>query len=97
MKFPFYSQPDTMGCGPTCLRMILKHYGRLYSYQTLAERCHINTHGGVSMLGISDAAETVGLRTSAVRLGFDQLVNEVSLPCIVNYSPSLDNFNSKLS
>lgn len=56
-----------MDCGPTCLRMIARHYGKCYSLQTLRDKCHI-TREGVSMLGISDAAESVGFRTTGVKL-----------------------------
>ncbi|HPX04417.1 MAG TPA: cysteine peptidase family C39 domain-containing protein [Tenuifilaceae bacterium] len=30
-----------MDCGPTCLRMVAKHYGKHYNVQTLRERSHI--------------------------------------------------------
>lgn len=29
MKFPHYLQLDAMDCGPTCLRMIAKFYGKI--------------------------------------------------------------------
>ena len=61
MFFPFYSQQDVIDCGPSSLRMIAKYYGKYYSAQTLRERCFI-TREGVSMLGISDAAEAIGFR-----------------------------------
>ncbi|MEE4257545.1 MAG: peptidase domain-containing ABC transporter [Bacteroidales bacterium] len=83
-KFPFYKQLDAMDCGPTCLRMIAKHYGRNYSVQTLRERSHI-TRQGVSLLGTSDAAESIGFRTMGVRLGLDQLAKESPLPCIAHW------------
>ena len=51
-----------MDCGPTCLPMVAKHYGKTYSLQFLRSRSYINREG-VSMLGISDAAESIGLRT----------------------------------
>lgn len=54
--FPIYRQPDSMDCGPTCLRMIAKYYGRTYSLQSLREKAFI-TREGVSMLGISETAE----------------------------------------
>ena len=59
--FPHYLQLDAMDCGPTCLRMIARYYGKNYSLQTLRERSFI-TREGVSMLGISDAAESIGFR-----------------------------------
>ena len=58
-----------MDCGPTCLRMIAKFYGKSYSLQTLRSRSFI-TREGVSMLGISDAAESIGFRTSGLRITF---------------------------
>ena len=65
--FPTYQQLDAMDCGPTCLRIVAEHYGRRWSARTLRERCH-TTHAGVSLLGISDAAESIGLGTAGVRL-----------------------------
>jgi len=60
-KFPFYKQYDQMDCGPTCLRMVSKHYGRPYSMDSLRQKSGINREG-VSLLGISEAAEEIGFR-----------------------------------
>lgn len=60
--FPFYTQLDAMDCGPTCLRMIARYYGKSYSLQSLRSRSYL-TRNGVSLLGISDAAEAIGFRT----------------------------------
>lgn len=84
-SFPTYRQLDAMDCGPTCLRIVAKHYGRTWSAQTLRERCHIN-HAGVSLLGISDAAESIGFRTAGVRITWEQLRDEVPLPCIAHWN-----------
>lgn len=84
-KFPHYNQLDAMDCGSTSLRMIAKYYGKYYSAQTLRERCFI-TREGVSMLGISDAAESIGFRTMGVRITFDQLAEEAVLPCILHWN-----------
>ena len=84
-KFGIYIQPDAMDCGPTCLRMIAKHYGKSYSLQKLREQSHI-TRAGVSLLGISDAAENIGFRTMGVGISFDKLVEEAVLPCIVHWN-----------
>lgn len=72
-----------MDCGPTCLRMIAKYYGRNYSLQKLREICRIN-RDGVSLLGISEAAEKIGFRTSGVKIDLTQL-NEIELPCILHW------------
>ncbi|MCL3853737.1 peptidase domain-containing ABC transporter [Parabacteroides sp. GYB001] len=83
--FPYYHQLDAMDCGPTCLRMIAKYYGRTYSIQYLRERAYI-THEGVSMLGISDAAEQIGFRTMGVRVTLEQLEKEVPFPCVLHWN-----------
>lgn len=82
--FPHYFQLDAMDCGPACLRMIAKFYGKHYSLQTLRQRSFI-TRSGVSMLGISDAAESIGFRTSGVMIDFNQLVKDALLPCILHW------------
>jgi len=84
-SFPLYTQLDAMDCGPTCLRMIAKHYGRSYSLQSLREKCFI-TREGVSMLGISDAAESIGMHTQGVRITLEQLTEDVPLPCILHWN-----------
>lgn len=83
--FPHYSQLDAMDCGPTCLRMIAKYHGKHYSLQTLREKCFISREG-VSMLGISDAAESIGMRSVGVRVTLQQLVEEAQLPCILHWN-----------
>ena len=85
MKFPFYKQHDASDCGPTCLRMIAKYYGQNIPLQNLRQRCNI-ARAGVSLLGISDAAESIGLRTLAARLPYSKLINEVPLPCIAHWN-----------
>ena len=84
-QFPHYIQLDSMDCGPTCLRMITKFYGRSYSLQYLREHAFI-TREGVSMLGISDAAEQIGFRTMGVRVTLGQLNTELPLPCILHWN-----------
>ena len=84
LNFPQYSQHDAMDCGPTCLRMIAAHYGRVFSLEGLRERSGI-TREGVSMLGISEAAEQLGFRTVGVKTTFEDLI-EAPLPCIVHWN-----------
>ncbi len=89
-KFPFFRQLDAMDCGPACLRMIAEYYGRSYSLQYLRECCHLDREG-VSLLGIADAAERIGLRTLAVKLPFigqgeeDPGLLDVNSPCIIHW------------
>ncbi len=75
--FPFYRQLDSMDCGPSCLRMVAKYYSKNYSLQSLRSKSYV-TRSGVSMLGISNAAEDIGLRTMGYRLSWEQLRDEVN-------------------
>lgn len=81
--FPFYKQFDQMDCGPTCLRMIAKYYTKSFSAQFLRDACSIN-RGGVSLLGISEAAERIGFRTSGLRVDIS-LLSEIDLPVIIHW------------
>ena len=83
-SFPFYKQLDTMDCGPTCIRMVARHYGKHFSLQTLREKSHLNKEG-VSLLGISRAAEAIGLQTMGVTLTWERLKSEAPLPVIVHW------------
>jgi len=83
-KFPFFSQHDLMDCGPTCLRMIAAHHGKQYTLEGLREKSHISREG-VSLLGISEAAEQIGLRTMGVLITYEEL-KTVPLPCIVHWN-----------
>jgi len=87
MKFPLYKQLDSSDCGPSCLRMIAKYYGKAFSLNTLRIKSYL-TISGVSMLGISDAAENIGFRSHGYRLSWEQLRDEVPLPCIVHWNQS---------
>lgn len=84
-SFPFYRQADAMDCGPTCLQMISKHYGRYYSLPALREKCFL-TREGVSLLGISEAAEAIGFRTTGVRCSWEDLEKEAPLPLIAHWN-----------
>lgn len=84
-SFPHYQQLDEMDCGSTSLRMIAKYYGKEYSAEMLRQHCHI-TRNGVSMLGISEAAEYLGFRTLGVRITMEQLAHDASLPCILHWN-----------
>lgn len=84
ITFIFYKQLNAMDCGPTCLRMVAKYYGRHYNVDGIRQVAGYGKEG-VSLLGISDAAEKIGFRTRGVQLTFNQLVNEATLPCILHW------------
>jgi ATP-binding cassette subfamily B protein len=82
--FPFYQQLDAMDCGAACLRMVVRFHGRFYSLEYLRDLTDINRLG-VSLLGISDAAEQIGMQTLAVETNYDQLSTVIPLPCIAHW------------
>lgn len=84
MSFPYFKQLDLTDCGPTCLRMICKHYGKSYSLHTLRVKSGISRQG-VSLLGINEAAESIGFHTIAVKTDFYSLAKDAVLPCIVHW------------
>ncbi|MFC0261886.1 cysteine peptidase family C39 domain-containing protein [Fontibacter flavus] len=80
--FPFYTQPDAKDCGPTCLRIIAKHYGKLISLKEIREISE-TTREGSSLLKLSDAAEALGFKTIGAKLNFNKLM-EAPFPAIVH-------------
>lgn len=79
--FPHFSQFDSADCGPSCLRIISKYYGREIQLGDFRELCNIGKEG-VSVLGICNAAEAVGFSTAAVQLSFETLQQKATLPCV---------------
>ncbi|SNR86771.1 peptidase domain-containing ABC transporter [Flavobacterium sp. ov086] len=80
--FPHFRQLDYRDCGPTCLRMIAKHYGKTFSREFLRDKAGI-TRIGVTMAGIAEAAEVIEMRTLGMRINLESLINEVPTPFIV--------------
>ncbi len=72
-----------MDCGAACLSMICTHYGRSVEIDRIRTLCRI-TKSGVSLLGISEAAETLGFRTRGVLCSL-QALKEVDLPIILHW------------
>lgn len=85
--FPIDYQMDSQDCGPACLKMIAKHFGRFYSLQYLRDRCGI-TNQGVSLLDLSTGAESIGLRTLAIKCTLKDVVQKVPFPAILYWKES---------
>jgi len=85
MKFPFYKQHDSTDCGASCIRIISDYHGKKYFLQRLRDACHIGKDG-VTLTGISDAAESIGFRTRMLKISLDDLNNSIKLPCIVHWN-----------
>jgi ATP-binding cassette subfamily B protein len=85
MRFPFYKQPDSKDCGPTCLKMVARFYNKSIPLQTIRDKCQI-TREGVNLLGISDAAEMLHFRTQCVKVSLEVLKEEIPLPAIIHWN-----------
>ena len=83
-KFPFYKQADLKDCGPTCLKIISKYYGKNVSIQELRDLSE-TTRQGSSILGISDALEKIGIRSLGAKISLNRL-SEAPLPCILHWN-----------
>ena len=84
-SFPYSKQVNLSDCGPTCLKMIAKYYGKEYALETLRDLSHI-TREGVSFLGIKDAAECIGMKTMGVKVSVEQLCHNTLFPCIIHWN-----------
>lgn len=82
-RFEWVKQHDSMQCGVSCLAMICRYYRRNYSLEYLDGFCHANI-AGVSMLGIAEGAQSVGLDVMTVAASTDEL-KEIVLPCILHW------------
>lgn len=73
-----------MDCGVCCLKMITTFYNRNYHIETLRK---ITSAGvdGVSLLGISKAAEQIGFKTMGGLISIQCLISKGILPCILHW------------
>lgn len=83
-KFPNYQQTEAKDCGPTCIKITAKYYGKILNTQQLRTLSE-TTREGSSLLGLSEATEQVGFRSLGVKLSFAKLL-EAPLPCIVHWN-----------
>lgn len=83
-KFINYKQADYKDCGPTCLKIIAKYYGKTINIQELRDISE-TTREGSNLLFLSDAAEKIGFRTLGVKLNLNRL-EEAPLPCILHWN-----------
>lgn len=83
-KFPIYIQADSKDCGPTCLKIVSRHYGKTINVQELRNLSE-TTREGSNLLFLSDAAEKIGFRTLGVKLNLERL-EEAPLPCILHWN-----------
>lgn len=86
-RFPVEYQMDSQDCGPASLKIIAKHFGKFYSLQFMRDRCGI-TKEGVSLPDLSTGAESIGLRTLAIKCTINDVVNSIPFPAILFWKNS---------
>lgn len=84
LKFPSYQQTEAKDCGPTCIKIISKHFGKTINTQKLRQLSE-TTREGSSLMGISEAAESIGFRSLGIKLALNKL-KEAPLPCILHWN-----------
>ncbi|MEZ4959606.1 MAG: peptidase domain-containing ABC transporter [Saprospiraceae bacterium] len=83
-KFPHHRQPHSRDCGATCLGMIAEYYGKFYRIEYLRKLTR-QTQQGATLLGISDAAEHIGMHTVGAKLTYHRLIDDIPLPGIAHW------------
>lgn len=82
--FPKTKQLESKDCGPACLQILSKYYGRFYEMEYLRELCGIKKEG-ISVFDLIQASEKIGFNSQAYRLSYWKFRNEIPLPCIVHW------------
>jgi len=86
MSLKFIPQHDQMDCGPACLAMIAKKYGKNYPLQYLRGNSFL-TKEGVSIAGIKEAAKKIGFDSFTYQLGINELRQQGDeFPCIIHWN-----------
>lgn len=79
-NFPFIKQLDSQDCSLACLKMISKYYGvqlsnSAFSGTNISKR-------GITISDLNYTAEELGYQTLAVKLDYENVLSNVSLPAI---------------
>lgn len=83
-KITFYRQLDLMDCGPTCLRIITKYFGKNFSAEYL-RLITFQSRTGVSFHDLISASHELGFEALAVETDFEKLMSEAPKPCILHW------------
>ncbi|REH75556.1 cysteine peptidase family C39 domain-containing protein, partial [Staphylococcus felis] len=82
-KVKFIQQYDEKDCGPTCLAMISQYYGKRVSVPHLRELAKTDKLG-TNLLGLTKAAEVIGLKLTGVQVDSINELKSVSFPIIAH-------------
>ncbi|MCG2460522.1 peptidase domain-containing ABC transporter [Flavobacteriaceae bacterium F89] len=83
-QFPNYRQLDQMDCGPVCIKIVAAHFGKDLDLDYLRDLSGLQK-GGVSLEGVSDALETIGITALGITASLDELIEDIPLPAIAHW------------
>ena len=70
-----------MDCGPACLQMVAKYYGKDYNLPILSNLTGLSSEGA-SLLGMSEAAQRIGFNTLSVKITLEEMREKELFPCV---------------
>lgn len=85
IKYPYYKQLDSKDCGPTCIRMIARYYGKNIDAPTARQLCG-QYRNGTTMYTLSQGAKKIGFATMGIRLTQEQFLSTIDSPCVVQWN-----------
>lgn len=83
-RLPVLRQAEAAECGLVCLAMVAHVYGLQTDVVTLRQRFAVSSRG-MNLVGLTQAARTLGLATRAVRLDLDDLAH-LKTPAILHWN-----------
>ena len=83
-RFPVSIQHDSRQCGVACLKIICEYFGKKYSFYDISQYCHASKKG-VSLLGISEGATSLGLDYLSFKCSVSSLKNNLKYPAIIHW------------
>jgi ATP-binding cassette subfamily B protein len=83
-KFPHYTQIEHTDCGATCLKIILKYYGKECNLKYLRELTQV-TRSGVTLEDIYHASIKLNFEANPLKATLEGLKMNVFLPCVLHW------------
>ncbi|MBE9005386.1 ATP-binding cassette domain-containing protein [Fortiea sp. LEGE XX443] len=74
-RYPFIQQQSTADCGPACLAMISRYWGKKFSINVLRNISNVG-RSGASLKNLATAAESIGFQARPVRASFNRIANQ---------------------
>ena len=70
--FPFVRQFDQMDCGPACISMVARHYGKIFPLSYLRSLSCLSRKG-VSIAGIRRALREIKMKSASFEMSLEKL------------------------